>query len=155
MHCCRQRDSIPFENIIGMNSHFEYLQVWTQVALFLADSIGNAVPGVKLSKKINHPVSGINMSLKIQKSRKIRFSAAIQKARREGEIECEILIGKSNAHIQSTVGLVAKVLTREVERRKLAGQVSPMHKHIGILRYIAAVPFALGRENSCQKKGKK
>ena len=97
MHCCRQRDSIPFENIIGMNSHFEYLQVWTQVALFLADSIGNAVPGVKLSKKINYPVSRINMSLKIQKPREVGFSASIQKARREGEIEGQILIRKPNS----------------------------------------------------------
>ena len=152
MHCCRQRDSIPFENIIGMNSHFEYLQVWTQVTLSLVDSTGNTVPVIKLSKKINDPVSRINMPLKIKKSGEVGFSASIQKARREGEIECEILIGKSNAHIQSTVGLVAKVFTREVERRKLAGQVSPQHKHIGILRYIATVPVALGREHPCLKK---
>ena len=148
MNRSRQGDSVPFENIIGMNPHFEYVQVWTQVTLCLADSTWNAVPFVKLSKKINDPVFWINMRLKIKESREIGFSISIQKARREGQIECEILIGKSNSHIQSTIGLVAQVLTWKVERRELAGQIAAQHQNFGIFRYIGTVPAALSREDA-------
>ena len=60
------------------------------------------------------------MSLKVQKSREIGFPTSIQKAWREGQIECQILKGKSNTHIQPTVGLVTKIFTWKVERGELS-----------------------------------
>ena len=144
MNRSRQGDSVPFENIIGMNPYFEYIQVWTQVTLRLADSTWNTVAFIKLPEKIDNPVFWINVPLKIKKSREIWFSISIQKARWEAQIECEILIGKSNSHIQSTIGLVAQVLTGEVKCRELAGQIAAQHQHFWILRYIGGIPTALG-----------
>ena len=100
-----------------MNTHFEYIQVWTQIGLSISDSIWNAVPLVKLSKKIKNPVLRIYMTLKIKKSRKIGFFTSVQKAGRKGQIERHFLVGKPNAQIQAPIGKIAKVFIWEVERR--------------------------------------